>query len=70
MAHTCWNSNKYIPQLSLLLWRKIVAVRCFVWPPALRLWSGWQARSFFFNSPVHATSFIIYAGTTKPCLQF
>ena len=26
--------------VSLLLWYKIVAVCCFVWPPAVQLWSG------------------------------
>ena len=28
--------------VSLLLWHKTVAVRCFVWPPAMQLWSGRQ----------------------------
>ena len=32
-----------MPQVSLLLWRKMVAMHCFVWPPSLQLWSGRQA---------------------------
>ena len=27
----------------LLLWCKMVAASCFIWPPALQLWSGRQA---------------------------
>ena len=39
-AHTRWNPKRHIPLVSLLLWYKMVAVHCFVWPPALQLWSG------------------------------
>ena len=39
-AHTHRNPIRHIPLVSLLLWRKMVAVRCFIWPPALQLWSG------------------------------
>ena len=31
--------------VSLLLWRKMVTVHCFIWPLALRLWSGSEAVS-------------------------
>ena len=36
-------SKRDIPLVSLLLWRKMVAMHCFVWSPALQLWSGRQA---------------------------
>ena len=38
-THTRWNPKRHIPLVSLLLWRKIVAMHCFVWPLGLRLWS-------------------------------
>ena len=38
-AYTCWNPKKHIPPVSLLLWHKMVTVRCFVWTLGLRLWS-------------------------------
>ena len=41
-ARTRRNPKRHIPLVSLLLWRKMVAVRCFVWPPALQLWTGRQ----------------------------
>ena len=44
-AHTRWNPKRHIPLVSLLLWLKMVAVHCFVWPLALRLRSGRQAGS-------------------------
>ena len=34
-AHTCLNPKGHMPLVSLLLWRKMVAVCCFVWPSAL-----------------------------------
>ena len=42
-AHTRQNFKKHIPLVSLLLWRKMVAVHCFVWRLGLRLWSVSQA---------------------------
>ena len=44
-AHTRRNPKRHIPLVSLLLWHKMVAMCCFIWPPALRLWSGRQAGS-------------------------
>ena len=38
-ADTRWNQKRHIPPVSLLLWHEMAAVRCFVWPPALQLWS-------------------------------
>ena len=38
------NYKRHIPQVSLLLWLKMVAVCCFVWPLALRLWSRRQTK--------------------------
>ena len=38
-ANTRRNPKRHIPLVSLLLWRKMVAVRCFVWALGLRLWS-------------------------------
>ena len=29
-AYTCWNPKRHIPPVSLLLWSKMVTVRCFV----------------------------------------
>ena len=40
----------HIPPMSLLLWHKMVAVRCFVWSLSLRLWSGRQAKIHDFLS--------------------
>ena len=37
LSHTRQNPKRYIPLVSLLLWCEMVAVHCFVWPPALRL---------------------------------
>ena len=37
------NYKRHIPQTSLLLWHKMVAIRCFFLPLALQLWLGWQA---------------------------
>ena len=34
-AYTHWNPKRHIPLVSLLLWCKMVAVRCFVWPLSL-----------------------------------
>ena len=48
-AHTHRNPKKHIPLVSLLLWRKMVAVYCFVWPLGLRLWSRSQAVSLKFK---------------------
>ena len=31
-AHTHWNPKRHVPLVSLLLWRKMVAVHCFIWP--------------------------------------
>ena len=42
-ADICQNYKRNIPLVSLLLWHKMVAVHCFVWPLALRLWSDRQA---------------------------
>ena len=42
-AHTRQDPKRHIPLVSLLLWRKMVGVHCFVWPLALRLWSVSQA---------------------------
>ena len=42
-AHTHWNPKRHIPLVSLLFWHKMVAMHYFIWPPALRLWSGRQA---------------------------
>ena len=39
MAHTRRNPKRHIPLVSLLLWRKMVTVRCFAWALGLRLWS-------------------------------
>ena len=39
------NPKKNIPLVSLLLVRKMVAVCCSVWPPALRLWLGRPTRT-------------------------
>ena len=45
-AYTHRNPKKNILLVSLLLWYKMVAVHCFVWPLAsLRLWSGRQTGS-------------------------
>ena len=38
-AYTHWNPKRHIPLVSLLLWCKMVAMRCLVWPLGLRLWS-------------------------------
>ena len=38
-TYTGRNPKRHIPLVSLLLWRKMVAVHCFIWPVALRLWS-------------------------------
>ena len=42
-TYTRRNPKKPIPPVSLLLWRKIVAVCRFVWPLALQLWSVSEA---------------------------
>ena len=44
-AHTRRNPKRHITRVSLLLWRKMVAVHCFVWPLGLRLWSVRQSGS-------------------------
>ena len=48
--YTCQNPKRHISLASLLLWRKIVAVRCFVWHLDLQMWSGSEAvgRNFEF----------------------
>ena len=38
-AYTHQNPKRHIPPVSLLLWRKMVTMRCFVWALGLRLWS-------------------------------
>ena len=38
-VHTRRNPKRHIPPVSLLLWRKMVTVRCFVWALGLQLWS-------------------------------
>ena len=48
-AHTLWNPKRHTPLVSLLLWRRMVAVCCFVWPLGLRLWSVSQAVSLKFE---------------------
>ena len=48
-AHTRRNPKRHIPLVSLLLWHKMVAVHCFVWPLGLRLWSVSQAVSLKFK---------------------
>ena len=40
-ADTCQNQKMHMPPMSLLLWHEMVVMRCFIWPLALRLWSGW-----------------------------
>ena len=42
-VYTRLNPKRHIPLESLLLWRKMVAVHCFVWHLALRLWPGSEA---------------------------
>ena len=42
-AYTCRNPKRHIPPVSLLLWHKVVTMRCFVWALGLRLWSGSEA---------------------------
>ena len=42
-AYTHRNPKRHIPLVSLLLWHKMVAVLCFVWPLALQLWSVRQS---------------------------
>ena len=37
-----WNPKMHMPLVILLLWHKMVAVCCFVWPPALQMCSGKQ----------------------------
>ena len=44
-----WNSKRHIPLVSLLLWRKMVAVHCFVWLLDLRLWSSRQKEDKIFK---------------------
>ena len=44
-AHTRRSSKRHIPLMSLLLWRKMVAVHCFVWLLDLRPWSVSQSGS-------------------------
>ena len=44
-AHTHWNPKRHTPLVSLLLWHKMVAVRCFIWPLGLQLWSVRQSGS-------------------------
>ena len=46
-VHTHRNPERHMPLVSLLLWHKMVATRCFVWPPALRLWSSRHKNSSF-----------------------
>jgi len=36
--HTHRNLKRHISLVSLLLWRKMVAIRCFVWALGLQLW--------------------------------
>ena len=42
-AQTRQNPKRHIPEVSLLLWHEMVPICCFVWPPALKLWSGGQS---------------------------
>ena len=42
-TYTRRNPKRHIPLINLLLWRKMVAMRCFVWPLALQLWSVSEA---------------------------
>ena len=42
-AYTRRNPKRHIPLVILLLWHKMVAMRCFIWPLALQLWSVRQA---------------------------
>ena len=42
-AYTRRNPKRHILRVSLLLWCKMVAVCCFVWPLALQLWSVSEA---------------------------
>jgi len=41
--HAHQNPKRHISLVSLLLWCKTVAVRCFVWHLGLRMWSGSEA---------------------------
>ena len=43
--HTRRNPKRHISLVSLLLWRKIAAVQCFVWRLGLRMWSDSEAHS-------------------------
>ena len=56
--------QRHMLLVSLLLWHKMVVVRCFVWPPALQLWSGRQeSRVVDENFEEHFK--ILYLATCK-----
>ena len=44
--HIHQNPKRYISLVSLLLWRKIAAVRCFVRHLGLQMWSGMIFKKF------------------------
>ena len=46
-TEACWNPKRHISLVSLLLCRKIAAVRCFVWRLGLQMWSGSEAVTNF-----------------------
>ena len=48
-TYTRRNPKRLIPLVSLLLWRKMVAMRCFVWPVSLRLWAVREAVRLIFE---------------------
>ena len=48
-TYTRRNPKRHIPLVSLLLWHKIVAMRCLVWPVALRLVSKAVSLKFKFR---------------------
>ena len=42
-AHTHQNPKRHMPLVNLLLWHKMMVMGCFIWPPALQMWSGSMA---------------------------
>ena len=51
-AHTHRNLIKVHASGELLLWHKMVAVCCLIWPPVLRMWSGRQTKIQLFKSSI------------------
>jgi len=46
----CRNPKRHILLVSLLLWRKIVAIRYFVWALGLRLWAVSETKFLSFGN--------------------